>query len=445
MVAVYPIRPSASGQQLEHRAGERSTAFRAIAPLLHETTQAGLRRLVGRTRPIERSEDFPGWGNEPTFGDATWVIGQEAGTLLQSAPMRLLGTRGRLNPATAYRIEYVTTDARDRMITATGAYFHSHTPWRGGRRPIIAFAPSTQGVAKHCDPSYSCTVGANIFRSRPYDVIAAYELPTINMFLAAGCHVVMTDYPRDPDLGLQLYCDHPSGARALADAVRASRQIGLPATAPIGVWGFSQGGGTAASLLEDHDYAPDVRPAAGIVGAPPAQLADVMRHVDGSMVTGVLGYAIGGLLVTSPEVKDEILSILSESGLSALVEILATCTGGSVLATGWRSSAHWTTSAMTFGAIMEEMPAMAKELERRRPGTGTPEVPVLLWGSRHDDVVPIEQVRQLHHDWTSHGADVAWREDLTWKIPGRTGANHFGPYYRNLTRDVGWLLDHLRR
>ena len=57
--------------------------------------------------------------------------------------MRLMGG----HRVTATRMEYVTTDARGHTITATGAYLHSHRPWRGGTRPVVAFAPSTQGVA----------------------------------------------------------------------------------------------------------------------------------------------------------------------------------------------------------------------------------------------------------------------------------------------------------
>lgn len=428
-----------------HRAGLRSTLFRTLAPLAHESAQRNVRRLAGRTRPPTRAGENPAWEGEPGFGDATWVIGQDAGTLLKSTPMWLLGTRGRLNPATAYRIEYVTTDARERAITATGAYFHSHSPWRGGARPVIAFAPSTQGVAQHCDPSYTCTVGTNVFLTRPYDAIAAYELPVINLFLAAGCHVVLTDYPRDPDLELQLYCDHPSGARALVDAVRAARHLGLPADAPLGFWGFSQGGGTVGTALERTDYAPDVTPSAAVVGAPPAQLDAVLRHADGTLVTGVIAYATAGLMVTSPEIRDEILAVLTKDGLRTLVDNLTTCAGGSLLASGWRSTASWTRSGMPLGAILDDLPAVDDEFARRRLGQGAPDVPVLLWGSTHDDVIPIGPVRQLQIDWQRQGADVTWRENRFPRVPGRTGLNHFGPYYRTLTDDVGWLLDQLRR
>ncbi|WJY63378.1 putative inactive lipase [Corynebacterium atrinae] len=428
-----------------HRTGVNRTAARTALSLGHAVVSGGLRRVMGRQRPPTRARDYPRWETEPGFGDATWVIGQKPGTLLKSSPMRLLGTEGSLNPATAHRIEYVTTDARGHTITATGAYFHSHSRWRGGSRPVVAFAPSTQGVAKHCDPSYSCTVGASVFRTRPVDIIAAYELPVTNLLLAAGCHVVITDYPRDPDLQLQLYCDHTSGAHSLIDAVRASHVLGLPQEAPVGMWGFSQGGGTVAQALEDPTYAPDMRVKAAVVGAPPARLEEVLRHVDGSLVTGVLAYATAGLMVTSPEIHEEIFSVLTPEGITKLLNYLATCAGGSVLASGWQSSATWTRNGATLGSLLEDLPAVSKEFEARHLGRAKPSAPVLLWGSTNDDVVPIGIVRDLNRRWRRLGGDVTWREDRTPHLPGRTGFNHFGPYYRRLADDVGWLLDQLRR
>lgn len=156
-----------------HRAGVRSTVARAWVPLAHDVGRGVLRRLGGRGRSPERPT-FAEWDAEPSFSDATWVIGQKPGTLLGTAPMRLMGG----HRVTATRMEYVTTDARGRTITATGAYLHSHHQWRGGARPVVAFAPSTQGVAPHCDPSYSMSVGMAVTLRGPVDIVASYELPS---------------------------------------------------------------------------------------------------------------------------------------------------------------------------------------------------------------------------------------------------------------------------
>ena len=419
-----------------HRAGVGSTLARAWLPLAHEVGRGVLRRARTTTRPT-----FDEWDAEPTFDDATWVIGQKPGTLLAEAPMRLMGG----NRVTATRMEYVTTDARGRTITATGAYLHSHHQWRGGTRPVIAFAPSTQGVAPHCDPSYSMSVGMSVTLRGPVDIVASYELPAITAMLAAGMHVVLTDYPRDPDFGWQLYCDHPSGGNALLDAVRAARHIGLPAAAPVGMWGFSQGGAAVGMALERGDYAPEVTPVAAVVGAPPSRLDEVLAHVDGSLVTGVLSYAVAGLMVASADIRAEILGALTPDGLDHFTADISTCAVSSVFTSGWRGTARWTHAGVPLGELLDDLPHVSAEFDARALGRRAPQVPVLLWGSRRDDVVPFPQVLDLRDMWRSGGADIEWFADRTWPIPGRTGANHFGPYYRHLTRHVGWLIDQMRR
>ncbi|GAB3708283.1 lipase family protein [Corynebacterium nasicanis] len=419
-----------------HRAGVGSTLARAWLPLAHEVGRGVLRRGNQPARP-----SFAEWDAEPSFSDATWVIGQPPGSLLGEAPMRLVGG----SRVTATRMEYVTTDARGRTITATGAYLRSHSPWRGGPRPVIGFAPSTQGVAPHCDPSFSMSVGMSVSLRGPVDIVASYELPAITAMLAAGAHVVLTDYPRDPDFGWQLYCDHPSGGNALLDALRAARHLGLPLSAPIGLWGFSQGGAAVGMALERASYAPDIAPVAAVIGAPPARLDAVLAHVDGSLVTGVLSYAVAGLMVASADIRAEILGALTREGLDHFTADIATCAVSSVFTSGWRGTHRWTHQGVPLGELLDDLPHVAAEFDARALGRASPTVPVLLWGSRHDDVVPIAQVRELRAAWRRQGADLTWFEDRTPRIPGRTGANHFGPYYRHLARHVGWLLDELRR
>ena len=424
------------------RAGTTGRLARTLLPLLHDTLSGGARRTLGLAPMPWRDEERRDGARSPSFGSATWVTGLKPGSLLRSRRMRTVGLAGSLNPADSLRFEYVTSDSSGRLITATGALFQPKV--RSG--VVVAFAPSTQGVARHCDPSLSCTVGANAWWREPRDVVVTYEQPTINYLVAAGCQVILTDYPRDPTLGVQLYCDHPSSARALADAVRACRELGVDDSA-LGLWGFSQGGGAAGKLLEEPDYAPDVRPRAAVIGAPPSDLHAVLRHVDGSMVTGVIAYTVAGLMVTSPEILEEILDQLNDHGQSELIANASLCAGGSVASSGWTSTASWSKDGRPLAEVAEDLPHTMAEIRRRRLGTAAPGVPVRLWGSPHDDVVPFATVAQVHRSWTDLGAGetLEWQTRTLPSIPGRTGLNHFAPYFQGLTDDVGWLLEQVRR
>ncbi|WP_080796861.1 lipase family protein [Corynebacterium pacaense] len=422
------------------RAGAGARMGRSLLPLAAEASAAVLRRVSGRTpRPARAGAPEL----VPDFGAASRTPGMAGGTLVNVAPLRVLGTGGELNPASSYRFEYVTGDSHGNMTTATGGVCFSKTPWTGGPRPVIVLAPSTQGVAAHCDPSHTCAIGLNVYYSPPLDAIAAYELPVFTWFLANGADVVFIDYPRDPVLGIQSYCDSISAAHSLFDALRAARELGVAADSPVGLWGFSQGGGAvgwAAQLAEGH---PDISPRAAVVGAPPSELGEVLREVDGGLLTGVIAYAVAGLSVSRPELHDEIMPKLTAEGLRIILRNVATCAGGTLLASGYRDTARWTVSGHRLHDILDDLPEVSAEFRRQRLGGIAPGMPVLLWGSRHDDVIPVAQVRRVRDAWSLAGTDLSYHESRAPKVPGRTGVNHFGPYFRHLRTYSGWLLDQL--
>lgn len=424
------------------RAGHSGRLARILLPLIGEVSTAVLRRVLGEARrPTRISRPYSEL--VPDFGAAVRTPGLEAGTLVNAAPLRVLGTNGETNSASCYRIEYVTGDSNGHMITATGGVCFSTSPWSGGPRPLIAFAPSTQGVAAHCDPSHTCAIGFSMYYTPPIDAIAAYELPIITWFLANGADVVFIDFPRDPLVGIQYYCDSISAAHSLFDAVRAARQLGVKVDSPVGLWGFSQGGGAvgwAAQLAHHH---PDINPRAAVVGAPPSELTDVLRSIDGSLISGVIAYAAAGLAVSKPELYDEIMPTLNATGLRNVLTNVATCAGGTLFNSGYQGTESWTKSGRRLNEILDGLPQVSAEFQRQRLGNIAPKIPVLLWGSRNDDIIPIAQIRRLRDSWSRAGTDLEYYEAQLPRIPGRTGLNHFGPYFQHLTAYSGWLLDQL--
>ncbi|MCK7676501.1 lipase family protein [Corynebacterium sp. CCM 9186] len=374
------------------------------------------------------------------------VADAEPGAVLSAEPVQVLGTGSRLNPATATAFCYTTRDSSGRLIPATGVLLRSRrlTADHAGPRPLIAFAPSTQGVARHCDPSVSCTVGLNLFLRPPVDCIIAYELPVILALVASGFHVVFIDYPRDEATGVQYYGDNIAGGQALADAVRAAVELGVSPRAPVGLWGFSQGGGAAGWLAENPDYAPDVVPRAAVIGSPPSDLGAVLGHVDGGLITGALAYAVAGLMVSSDDLRRTLWSLFNEHGRAQIRANTATCAGGSIVTSAWASTRRWTVSGQSLAELAESLPVVRRALRRQQLGKRRPSCPVLLWGSANDDVIPVGQVREVARRWDAVGGDVSYRESMMPRIAGRTTLNHFLPYYLRLPRNIAWLLSGLR-
>lgn len=374
----------------------------------------------------------------PNFGGSERVVDKQPGTVTDVGALHFLGA-GR-NPRGAKRFEYVTTDSHGHRLTATGAVIRSTYPWDGRVRPAIGFAPSTQGVAQHCDPSHSSAIGFKLFLDKPFDAIMAYELPVMLAFLRRGCDVVFIDYPRDPDAAIQYYVDHIAAGRALYDALLAARSLGISAEQPIGLWGFSQGGGAVGWCAEN----PVLPVRAAVVGAPPSTLIDVMRHVDGSLVTGTLAYSFMGLMAETPELWELLWPLLNEHGRKQVLANIGTCAGGTVLVSGWEHTRDWTVDGRSFSEVVGDIPLVRAALERQELGHAKPAVPVRLWGSRNDDVIPVGQVRALRDRWVSLGGTVSYTESRLVRLPGRTSLNHFLPYYLSVPQQMEWLLERLR-
>ncbi len=95
---------------------------------------------------------------------------------------------------------------------------------------------------------------------------------------------------------------------------------------PIGFWGYSQGGGAAASAAEmQPSYAPDLDVRGTYAGGPPADLRAVAAALDGGLATGLLGYAVNSIYAGYPETRADIDGALAPAGRQALDEIAAQC------------------------------------------------------------------------------------------------------------------------
>ena len=174
------------------------------------------------------------------------------GDLIRTEPSRLvLEPSGQLGAfvATGIRIMYRSTDARGNPNAVTGTYFEPDNPWPGnGPRPLIAYAPGTQGQGDQCAPSRMFNQGIHF--SSGLDIMFNYEELFVATMVARGFAVVVTDYEGLGTPGVHTYVNRVAEGQALADAARAAMR--LPGTSldphgPVAFWGYSQGGGAAAS------------------------------------------------------------------------------------------------------------------------------------------------------------------------------------------------------
>ncbi|MGW4440820.1 lipase family protein [Streptomyces sp. NPDC004596] len=384
----------------------------------------------------------------PAFYDPPATLPAADGTLVRSEHLPLAlslpGLDGPL-PGRATRLMYKSTDSTGSPVAVTGAYIEPAAAWKhGGPRPLVALAPGTMGQGDQCAASlgleHPLSVNARTL-SVGYEDLAIYRL------LARGVAVVVTDYA---GLGatdrLHTYVNRLDGGHAVLDAVRAARNLpgtSVTAASPVGLYGYSEGGGATASAAElQPAYAPDVTLAGTYSGAPPADLTAVTRAIDGSDLAGALAWAVNGFLQADPALRPIADKRLDAAGKAALEDLSTMCVGDAILAYNSAHSTAWTTDGSSLSAVIAAEPALQGFLDRQRIGRAKPAGPVRVATGVNDDLVPHAQARTLAVDWCRKGADVTYAPVVAPPL-GRSLLNHIAPLIADQGDAIDWLTDRL--
>ncbi|MEV7389107.1 MULTISPECIES: alpha/beta fold hydrolase [unclassified Streptomyces] len=391
---------------------------------------------------VSRGVTIPAFYNPPAGLPAA------NGTLIRSEPLPLAlslpGLDGPL-PGSATRLMYKSTDSNGQPVAVTGAYIEPTAAWHGdGPRPLVALAPGTMGQGDQCAASlgleHPLTVNSQTV-SIGYEDLAIYRL------LAKGVAVVVTDYV---GLGatdrLHTYVNRVDEGHAVLDAVRAARAVGgasVTNASPVGLFGYSQGGGATAAAAElQASYAPDVTLSGTYAGAPPADLTSVTKAIDGSELAGALGWSLNGFLQSDPSLKPIAEAHLNAAGKAALADLSTMCVGDALFGYGYAKSTKWTTDGRSISDIIAATPALQSFLDSQRIGTLKPSGPVRLATGVSDNLVPHAQARQLAVDWCRKGGDVTYKPVVLPNV-GSALLNHFAPLLTDQGDAIGWLTDRL--
>lgn len=347
-------------------------------------------------------------------------------------------------PSGAQRIMYRTTDARGGATAASGTYFDASLPWIGaGPRPLVVLGPGTQGQGDQCAPSRLFQDGVHY--NAPLDFAVEYEVLQVHALLSRGIDVVVTDYQGLGTAGMHSYVDRRAQGHAMLDAARAVKA--LPGSRigddnPIGFWGYSQGGGAAASAAEmQPSYAPDLDVRGTYAGGPPADLRAVAAALDGGLATGLLGYAVNSIYAGYPETRADIDGALAPAGRQALDEIAAQCVPETIARYGLHRTTEWTKDGRSLAELIDALPSVSAVVDEQRIGRSTPESPVLIVQGRNDDLIPHTQATRLAADWCAQGATVEFRtEEIPPIAPGFV-VGHGLPMVSGLPSALDWMTD----
>jgi hypothetical protein len=312
--------------------------------------------------------------------------------------------------ASATRIMYLSRDIDDQPMAVTGTVLVPTAEWSGpDPRPIVAYAPFTSGVGDRCAVSRTLT------GETPGDLATGVQTNFVNQLLARGVAVAQTDYQGLGTPGDHTYVMRVPQAHAVLDVLRAAQRLdssGLPENGPVGIAGYSQGGGASAAAAElAPTYAPELDIQGAYVGAPVADLGVLATNLDGGFYAAFLLYALIGIDAAYPEV--DIDALANDEGRALLDEARGdVCTIDAVFRYWFRQSSTVTADGAPVADYLGTEP-FSTIVAENRVGTLRPTAPTLVEISWIDDVLPPEQARQMAQGWCDQGATVQWREMLT--------------------------------
>ena len=374
------------------RTHARGRSARAIASLFAVLTATLVTGALAPTTAHAAVAEPP----RPAFYETPASLPSANGALIRSEAMTFL-----LDPLdatslvrNAKRVLYKSTNRAGRAIAVSGTVLVPNAPWIGvGSRPVIGYAPGTQGMADRCAPSRQFSEGIE------------YEGIGIEGLLLRGYAVAMPDYEGLGTVGVHTYMDRVSQGRATLDVVRAAQRLsgtGLSSTSPVGLMGYSQGGGAAASAVElASTYAPELRLKGAVVGAVPADLTKVATNLDGGLYSSFAFFALRGLAVSYDV---DLSPYLNATGRATSDRVETECVFD-LLNNAFVKSSTLSYNGQPMSTLMAAEP-FKSIVAAQRIGTIKPKVPVLVTHSALDDVIPYSVGKQMAKSWCGKGANV---------------------------------------
>lgn len=339
----------------------------------------------------------------PAFYEPPENIPKEPGTIIRSekAPLLLDPFDLSSSAVTATRVMYSSTDGDGNPIAVTGTVFEPKTPyWGSGDRPLISYAAGTQGMGDRCAPS------------RQRESFFEYEGIGIARSVGRGYAVAMTDYQGLGTPGSHTYVAREEQGRATLDMARAAENLegtSLDAKTPVGLMGYSQGGGAAAAASElAGEYAPELNIKGSAIGAPTAHLDQVGKQIDGTTYTAFALFAALGIAQAEHIDPD---AFLNEEGKKIASKVEDACVFD-LFEYANLDTSKYTTSGKKLSELLGEEP-FASAIEEQRIGRRTPNAPVVINHSVGDDVIPYKGGKQLGSDWCDRGTRVSFNAGIT--------------------------------
>ncbi|HZQ32531.1 MAG TPA: lipase family protein [Mycobacterium sp.] len=269
--------------------------------------------------------------------------------------------------------------------------------------PVVSYQCAIDAIASRCFPSYALRRGAFAVGA-----LAQFELLLISAALAEGWAVAVPDHEGSHGIWGAPY---EPGYRIL-DGVRAAlscERLGLAATAPIGLWGYS-GGGLASSWAAEvaADYAPELNLVGAVLGSPVGDLGSTFRRLNGSFYSGLPAMVVAALGHVYPELDRVIKRHATDEGRKLLESLERMTTVEAVLRMIRKDMDSYVDRPLE--EILDE-PEVQHVFADIKLGKTAPSLPVLVVQAVHDKIVSVDDIDELTDNYRAGGTTVTYHRD----------------------------------
>ena len=326
----------------------------------------------------------------------------------------------------AWNVVYQFKDSLDGDYAVSGTVITPTAAWTGtGPRPVVLYAVGTHGLKSSCAPSRQLAAGTD------------YEASNIAAALNAGYSVMITDYfgaLNAADPLPSTYLAGKSQGQALLDIFKAATQIpgaNISASSPVAVWGYSQGGQTAAFAGElASTYAPNIKLVGVAAGGVPGDFFATARNLNASTGFAFLASAIVGL---NTQYGDEVPIdlIASDAGKAELEKLKNMCVFEALFTYQNKDIKSFTRSGEPLDALLN-VASVKNVLQQQALGTRKINVPLYQFHGQADEFIPLGQAVDLKKAYCAKGTNVKF--DL---FP----SEHIVTQFQGAKTVMPWLAD----
>ncbi|ORX48263.1 LIP-domain-containing protein [Hesseltinella vesiculosa] len=322
------------------------------------------------------------------YDDLATLAKADPGTILRSREVEI-----HHHVASAYQLLYRTTDVLGNPIATVATVLRPFFP---NTSALMSYQLVEDSASMDCAPSYT------LDNNQP-----SLGGALIRPFLDKGYYVVASDY-QGPNSAFT--CGVTSGNGVL-DGIRAAlasgSETGIESTAAIQFYGYSGGAlasGWAIQLLKS--YAPELNVIGAALGGTPVNINATFNEVNSGFFSQLIPAAIMGLAQQYPEMDKYIFSIIKPQYQKMWQDVKTSCVMDLFQFMNKDVAMYFNRSDYLDNDIVTKIIR-----ENEMGHLGAPSVPLYMFHSVHDEVVPLSNAYDMAQSWCEGGTKIHFVSD----------------------------------